>query len=84
MTVGRCECRFAKVKSLISSRDFKAGVVAYNKLARTLTEFQILWHASWLKSLEASCSGLQQNLLAVHPETGETKNRIVAGIGSFK
>ena len=67
-----CMCRFAKVKSLVSSKDFKAGIAAYNKLARTLAEFQVLWHTSWLRSLEAATSSLHQSLLIAHPETGDS------------
>jgi len=63
-------CRFASIKSVVASKEFKAGVVHYNKLARTLSEFQILWHASWLRSLEAARSSLQSNLIIAHPETG--------------
>lgn len=73
-------CSFAKVTSLLSTKEFKAGVVVYNKIAQTLAEFQILWHASWLKALEASIASLQSNLLVVHAETGNPSTKLSAAI----
>ena len=61
---------FARVKSLASTKEFKAGAVLFNKLAQTLAEFQVLWHTSWLKAVDTAAASLQNNLLTIHPETG--------------
>ena len=65
-----CCCSFVRVKSVVQCKEFKLGAAQYNRVARTLTEFQILWHQSWLHSLENTTSNLQANLITVHPETG--------------
>ena len=62
--------RFAKLKSVTGSKEFKRVVPIYNKLARTLTEFQVLWHASWQRSLDGARVALAANLITAHPETG--------------
>lgn len=39
-------------------------------MARTLVEYEIMWHASWLRGVDAACSGLDTTLICQDPHTG--------------
>jgi len=41
--------RFARIRALMGSRESKRVIRLYNQVAKTLLEFQMLWHAAWLK-----------------------------------
>ena len=43
----------------------------YNKMAKTLVEFETLWYQAWVSSVEAAKSGLQATLIIRHPEDGK-------------
>ena len=39
------------------------------RIARTIVEFETLWHLAWQKSIDASKAGLQATLLIRHPKS---------------
>lgn len=51
-------------------RRSKKIVKTYNKIARTIVEFETLWQLAWVKSIDASKAGLQATLLVRSPKTG--------------
>lgn len=54
----------------MGSKESKRTVRLYNRLARALVEFEALWYATWVRSVEGAVQGLQAPLLVKHPETG--------------
>ena len=42
-----------------------------NLIARTIVEFETLWHMAWTKSIDASKAGLQATLIIRHPSNGK-------------
>jgi dynein heavy chain len=42
----------------------------YNKMAKTLIEFETLWHQAWVNSVEGAKSGLLATLIIKHPDDG--------------
>lgn len=57
-------------QSLTATKDTKKITRAFNKMAKTLVEFEIVWYQAWVTSIEAARSGLQATLLVKHPEDG--------------
>lgn len=43
----------------------------YNRIARTIVEFETLWHLAWTKSIESSKAGLQATLIIRHPSNSK-------------
>ena len=41
--------RFARNKALMAGKESKRVIRQYNRVAKTLVEFEALWHAAWLK-----------------------------------
>jgi hypothetical protein len=41
-----------------------------HRVARALVEYEIVWHASWLKGMDAALGGLACTLICQNPETG--------------
>ena len=64
-------CRFAVNKSLMASKEAKRIVKTYNKVAKALVEFEVMWTQAWINSVENAKAGLQATLIVKHPETGE-------------
>eukprot|EP00930_Biecheleria_cincta_P100463 TRINITY_DN920_c0_g1_i2.p1 TRINITY_DN920_c0_g1~~TRINITY_DN920_c0_g1_i2.p1 ORF type:complete len:4610 (-),score=1017.36 TRINITY_DN920_c0_g1_i2:106-13935(-) len=40
----------------------------YNKMAKCLVEFEIVWHQAWVNSIETTKQGLTATLIVKHPE----------------
>ena len=40
----------------------------YNKMAKTLVEFETLWYQAWVGAIETSKNGLTATLIVRHPE----------------
>lgn len=60
---------FQAYPSLTSLRDARKIIKLYNKIAKTLVAFEILWYEAWVKSIEAARAGLQATLIIRHPQT---------------
>ncbi|GFO43348.1 dynein heavy chain 5, axonemal [Plakobranchus ocellatus] len=62
---------FQRHGNLLQGQEAKKIVKNYNKIAKVLLEFEMLYHRGWLRQMEAAKSGLQASLLVRHPETKE-------------
>ena len=51
--------QFQENTALMSTTESKKIVKTYNRIARTLVEFETLWVLAWKKSIDASKAGLQ-------------------------
>ncbi len=47
----------------------KKIIKLYNQVARTLVEFETMWHLAWCKSVDAAKAGLQATLIIRHPKS---------------
>ena len=61
---------FQESEQLMRTKESKKIVKTYNRIARTIVEFETLWHLAWGKSIDASKAGLQATLLIRHPANG--------------
>ena len=52
----------------MSTKESKKIVKTYNRIARTIIEFETLWHLAWSRSIDASKAGLHATLLIRHPK----------------
>jgi dynein heavy chain len=59
--------QFKENAMLMNTKESKKLVKVYNKIARTIIEFETLWHLAWTKGIEAAKSGLQATLIVRHP-----------------
>ncbi|XP_069469880.1 dynein axonemal heavy chain 5 [Ambystoma mexicanum] len=57
--------------SILQMEKAKRIIRNYNKVAKVLLEYEVLFHRGWLKQIEAAKSGLQASLLVKSPETGQ-------------
>ncbi|KAI9141404.1 dynein heavy chain and region D6 of dynein motor-domain-containing protein [Paraphysoderma sedebokerense] len=56
--------KFFKEKTgILNSPDVKRHIRNYNKLARALIEFEMLWYQAWINSVDQAKAGLQATLL---------------------
>ncbi|XP_071824188.1 dynein axonemal heavy chain 5-like [Apostichopus japonicus] len=62
---------FQQRPKLLTSNEGKKIIRNYNKLAKVLMEFEVLYHRAWLRQVDAVKSGLHASLLVEHPETKE-------------
>ncbi|XP_025115342.1 dynein heavy chain 5, axonemal-like isoform X3 [Pomacea canaliculata] len=62
---------FQQHPAILQSAEAKKIIKNYNKLAKVLLEFELLYHRGWLRQVEAVKAGLQASLLVRHPETKE-------------
>ncbi|XP_077866685.1 dynein axonemal heavy chain 5-like [Saccoglossus kowalevskii] len=62
---------FQQFPAILSSPEGKKVIKNFNKLAKVLMEFEVLYHRAWLRQVEASKSGLHASLLVRHPESGD-------------
>ncbi|XP_056016925.1 dynein axonemal heavy chain 5-like isoform X3 [Ostrea edulis] len=62
---------FKQQGKLLEIPEAKKIIKNFNKLAKVLLEFEMLYHRGWLRQIEAARSGLQASLLIKHPETAE-------------
>ncbi|WAR12300.1 DYH5-like protein [Mya arenaria] len=58
-------------KLLENAAESKKIIKSYNKLAKVLLEFELLYYRGWLRQVETAKSGLQASMLVKHPDTGE-------------
>jgi dynein heavy chain len=56
--------------SVLAGKDSKKLIRMYNKMAKTLIEFETLWYQAWVNSIEAVKSGLQATLIVKNPDDG--------------
>ncbi|KAI9206840.1 dynein heavy chain and region D6 of dynein motor-domain-containing protein [Polychytrium aggregatum] len=59
---------FKESTSVLESSEAKKHIRNYNKLARALIEFEVLWHKSWFSIVDQAKTGLQATLLVVDPD----------------
>ena len=63
--------KFQQNKNLMQTKESKKIVKTYNRIARTIVEFETLWHLAWSKSIEQSKAGLQATLIIRHPSNNK-------------
>jgi dynein heavy chain, axonemal len=63
--------KFEQNKSIMGTKESRRIVKTYNRVARALIEFEVLWNQAWLKSVEGVRQGLNATLLVRHPETSQ-------------
>lgn len=59
--------KFQENPRVFAPRDSKRIVRTYNRLARTLIEFETLWYQAWQRSAEAAKRGLRARLVVADP-----------------
>ncbi|XP_069770267.1 dynein axonemal heavy chain 5 isoform X3 [Narcine bancroftii] len=62
---------FQHQPNILQTAEAKCIVRNYNKVAKVLLEFEVLYHRGWLRQIEIAKAGLQASLLVKAPETGE-------------
>lgn len=55
--------RFSTNKSVMATKEAKKIIRTYNRVAKALVEFEMLWFNAWVKSVESSKAGLQVRLI---------------------
>jgi dynein heavy chain len=61
--------KFQDNVAILSTKESKQIIRAYNKVARTLIAFEYLWYEAWCGSIEAAKAGLQATLIIRHEKT---------------
>ncbi|XP_043743727.1 dynein axonemal heavy chain 5 [Cervus elaphus] len=62
---------FQKHPSVLRTAEAKPVIRSYNRLAKVLLEFEVLYHRAWLQQTEEIHIGLEASLLVKAPGTGE-------------
>nr|XP_013808177.1 PREDICTED: dynein heavy chain 5, axonemal isoform X2 [Apteryx mantelli mantelli] len=62
---------FQQHPAVLQTADGKRITRNYNKVAKVLLEFEVIYHRAWLQQIELTKTGLQASLLVKSPETGE-------------
>ena len=60
--------RFQSNRVILAATESKKIIRLFNRVARTLVEFETLWYKAWFESLQASKDGLQATILVRHPD----------------
>ncbi|KAJ3249557.1 Dynein heavy chain 5, axonemal [Chytriomyces hyalinus] len=60
--------QFKNNTSILDSMEAKKHIRNYNKLARALIEFELLWYKSWFSIVDQAKTGLQATLLVNDPD----------------
>lgn len=60
--------QFKSNTRVLESIESKKHIRNYNKLARALIEFELLWYRSWYSIVDQAKTGLQASLLVADPE----------------
>ena len=60
--------RFQSNRVILAATESKKIIRLFNRVARTLVEFETLWYKAWLESIQASKDGLQATILVRHPD----------------
>eukprot|EP00698_Gefionella_okellyi_P008566 TRINITY_DN2129_c0_g2_i1.p1 TRINITY_DN2129_c0_g2~~TRINITY_DN2129_c0_g2_i1.p1 ORF type:complete len:4490 (+),score=1324.74 TRINITY_DN2129_c0_g2_i1:457-13926(+) len=58
---------FREMPELLRQPEAKPIIREYNKLARALVQFELLWHQGWCEAVDAAKAGLHATLLVRHP-----------------
>lgn len=53
---------------IAGGKEVKRITKMYNKMAKTLVEFEIVWHQAWMSSVENTKASLNATLIIKHPE----------------
>ncbi|KAM7382615.1 hypothetical protein PAMP_002338 [Pampus punctatissimus] len=61
---------FQQHPGVLSTPEAKRVIRNYNRVARVLLEFEMLYHHNWMKKMDDARMGLQASLLVRSPETG--------------
>ncbi|XP_017684619.1 PREDICTED: dynein heavy chain 5, axonemal isoform X3 [Lepidothrix coronata] len=62
---------FQRHPAVLQTPDGKRVIRNYNKVAKVLMKFEVIYHREWLQQIELIKRGLQATLLVKAPETGE-------------
>ncbi|XP_032555884.1 dynein heavy chain 5, axonemal isoform X6 [Chiroxiphia lanceolata] len=62
---------FQRHPAVLQTPDGKRIIRNYNKVAKVLMKFEVIYHREWLQQIELIKRGLQATLLVKAPETGE-------------
>ncbi|XP_019376784.1 PREDICTED: dynein heavy chain 5, axonemal [Gavialis gangeticus] len=62
---------FQQHPNVLQSSEAKRIIRNYNKVAKVLLEFEVIYHRRWMQQVEVNKAGLQASLLVKEPETGE-------------
>ncbi|RLV98350.1 hypothetical protein DV515_00010875 [Chloebia gouldiae] len=62
---------FQRHPAVLQTPDGKSIIRNYNKVAKVLVKFEVIYHREWLQQIELTKRGLQATLLVKAPETGE-------------
>ncbi|XP_044298752.1 dynein axonemal heavy chain 5 [Varanus komodoensis] len=62
---------FQKHPTVLQRAEAKAVICNYNRVAKVLLEFEVVYHRGWLQQVQLAKAGLQASLLVKAPETGE-------------
>lgn len=57
--------------ALMMSKESKAIIKRYNKIAQVFVEYEVVWDKAWRDLLDEARQGLNATLLCTHPETGK-------------
>lgn len=60
---------FRDVSEVMADKDAKPIIRNYNKLAKALLQFEMVWHQGWCQAVTEAKAGLQATLLVRHPQT---------------
>eukprot|EP00698_Gefionella_okellyi_P008565 TRINITY_DN2129_c0_g1_i1.p1 TRINITY_DN2129_c0_g1~~TRINITY_DN2129_c0_g1_i1.p1 ORF type:complete len:4495 (+),score=1467.97 TRINITY_DN2129_c0_g1_i1:46-13530(+) len=61
---------FRKHPTILKTLEAKSVNRSFNKLAKAVIGFEILWHQGWCKAVQEAKAGLQATLLVKHPSSG--------------
>uniref|UniRef100_A0A2K6PWZ9 Dynein axonemal heavy chain 5 n=1 Tax=Rhinopithecus roxellana TaxID=61622 RepID=A0A2K6PWZ9_RHIRO len=62
---------FQQHPTVLSTAEAKPVIRSYNRMAKVLLEFEVLFHRAWLRQIEEIHVGLEASLLVKAPGTGE-------------
>ena len=60
--------QFEKHSGVMGTKDARRIIKTYNKVAKTLIEFEFLWYKAWIQSIDQAKVGLQATLVIRHPD----------------
>ena len=57
-------------KALMAAKESRKIIALYNRVARALVEYEVMWHASWLRKVHAARAALDCTLILKDAATG--------------